>query len=202
MKLYYLQGACSLAVHIVLEWTGNPYETQSLSREELKQADYLALNPLGAVPFLIDGELQLSQNSAILHYLAEKYPEANLLGHNINERAQIRRWLGMVNSDVHSQYGLIFGIARYAQNEACQNELKQSAMQRLTQLFQVLNKVLENQDYLSSTRSIADAYLFVMLTWAPRIGLDLSEFKNLSHFFDVMQKDSGVQAALKAENNV
>ncbi len=76
MKLYYMPGACSLADHIVLEWTGKPYETQMLSREALKGPEFLKINPLGAVPALVDGDLVLTQNTAILEYLAESVPEA------------------------------------------------------------------------------------------------------------------------------
>lgn len=65
MKLYYLPGACSLVPHIALEWIGKPYEAEAVSREKIKSAEYLALNPQGAVPLLIDGDLALSQNAAI-----------------------------------------------------------------------------------------------------------------------------------------
>src|SRR5690606_27211391 len=79
MKLYYLPGACSLATHIILEWMGKPYETQAVAREELKQPEFLALNPMGAVPVLADGDHILTQNASILEYLAEQAPQLNLL---------------------------------------------------------------------------------------------------------------------------
>lgn len=64
MKLYYMPGACSLATHIVLEWTGTPYDTQRLSHAELKTGAYLSVNSLGAVPALALGESVLTQNAA------------------------------------------------------------------------------------------------------------------------------------------
>ena len=79
MKLYYFPGACSLADHIVLEWIGAPYETVELDRAALKSPEFLALNPNGAVPVLVDGDFVLTQNVAILCYLAERYPDARLL---------------------------------------------------------------------------------------------------------------------------
>src|SRR5690606_27878152 len=75
MKLYYMPGACSLAAHIVLEWIGQPYDTRKLARDELKQPEFLQINPLGAVPALVDGDLALTQNAAILEYLAEQAPQ-------------------------------------------------------------------------------------------------------------------------------
>ena len=56
MKLYYFVGACSLADHIVLEWTGAPYETVKMSHASVKSPEYLALNPNGTVPLLTDGD--------------------------------------------------------------------------------------------------------------------------------------------------
>ena len=80
MKLYYMPGACSLASHIVLEWLGKPYETHKLSRDELKGPEFLKINPLGAVPALADGDWTLTQNVAILEYLAEQAPQSKLMG--------------------------------------------------------------------------------------------------------------------------
>src|SRR5690606_28966645 len=76
VKLYYMPGACPLATHITLEWIGQPYEIQAVPREDLKKPEFLALNPVGSVPVLTDGDLVLTQSVAILEYLAEKHPEA------------------------------------------------------------------------------------------------------------------------------
>ena len=199
MKLYYLQGSCSLAIHVVLEWIGKPYASQAVSREELKQADFLALNPLGSAPAFVDEDLTLTQSTAILHYIAEKYPEANLLGETIQQRAEMRRWLGMLNSDVHRHIGLVFGVAGYAQNETCQQELQKNAKLKLHTFYAMLNQQMMGKSYLTGTRSIADAYLFVALRWAQRAQLDMSSFTALHEFFERMQQDTGVQAALRAE---
>src|SRR5699024_1727233 len=93
MKLYYMPGACSLATHIVLEWIGVPYTTQRLSHDELKQDAFLAVNPAGAVPALdIDGWV-LTQNAAILGYLAESHPDAGLAGDGSPRgHAEVNRW--------------------------------------------------------------------------------------------------------------
>ncbi len=80
MKLYYMAGACPLAAHIVLEWAGAHYETEKLSRDDLKKEAYLRINPLGAVPALeVDGSV-ITQNGGVLTYLAEAYPDARLGG--------------------------------------------------------------------------------------------------------------------------
>ena len=102
MKLYYMPGACSLASHIVLEWVGKPYETHKLSREALKEPDFLKVNPLGAVPALVDGDWAVTQNASILEYIAEQAPQSKLLGDgSARSRADVRRWLGFILSLIH-----------------------------------------------------------------------------------------------------
>jgi glutathione S-transferase len=105
MKLYYFPGSCPLADHIVLEWIGAPYETVRMSTADVKTPQYLALNPEGVVPLLVDGDFTLAQNVAILSYLADRYPEARLFGDGTPRgRARVLRWLALLNSDVHPAF--------------------------------------------------------------------------------------------------
>ncbi|OZI64212.1 glutathione S-transferase family protein [Bordetella genomosp. 1] len=203
MKLYYMPGACSLAGHIVLEWAGKPYETQRVAREELKQPAYLEVNPLGAVPALTDGDLTLTQNAAILEYIAEQAPAAlQLLGDgSARGRAEVRRWVGFINSDVHKTFSLVFGAQRYVEDEAAQAQLRGAAAAQLRNLFGVIDQQLAGRDYLTGAKpSIADAYLYVVLRWAHAKEIDLSGKDHLAAFFKRMSADPKVQAALKAED--
>src|SRR4026207_1982388 len=77
MKLYYFPGSGALADPIVLAWIGAPGEAVKLDREGLKSPEFLALNPSGAVPVLVDGDFVLTQNVAILGYLPEQHPQAS-----------------------------------------------------------------------------------------------------------------------------
>ncbi|NMK45053.1 glutathione binding-like protein [Achromobacter sp. Bel] len=201
MKLYYMPGACSLASHIVLEWVGKPYETHKLSRDELKGPDFLKVNPLGAVPALVDGDWAVTQNASILEYIAEQAPESKLLGDgSARSRAEVRRWLGFINSDIHKTFSMIFGASRFLGDEDAQKELAGSASKLLTKLFSQLNAQLAGKPYLTGDApSIADAYLYVVLRWAHAKEVDLSGQDNLAAFFTRMEADKGVQAALKAE---
>ncbi|AVJ28024.1 glutathione binding-like protein [Achromobacter spanius] len=201
MKLYYMPGACSLASHIVLEWIGKPYETHKLSREALKEPEFLRINPMGAVPALTDGDWTLTQNVSILEYLAELAPESTLLGDgSARSRAEVRRWVGFINSDVHKTFSLLFGAQRYVKDEGAQKELAASASALLTKLFAQLDTQLAGKPYLAGAApSVADAYLFVVLRWAHAKEVDLTGLSNLSAFFERMQANAGVKAALQAE---
>lgn len=202
MKLYYLPGACPLATHIVLEWIGKPYEAQRVTREEMKQAPYLAINPMGAAPALVDGDLTLTQGPAIMEYLVEQNPESGLLGETPRERAETRRWLGACNADLHRTFTLVFSAATYSDDATIQNILIDKSVTKLLSMFSVVDKQLEGRQWLTGKRSIADPYLYTLLRWARVKDLNLSAMQNLMHFYDRMDADAGVQAALKAEGLV
>jgi len=200
MKLYYFPGACSLAAHIVLEWIGKPYETIRLTREQTKEADYLALNPLGAVPTLVDGDFVLTQSAAILDYLAELNPEARLQGDTPRERAETRRWLGLCNSDLHKTFSLVFVPTFYSGgDEALGKTVADKATEKLQGLFAIVNDRLRGRDWLPGRRSIADAYLFVLLKWADAKQVSLTGLDELRAFQARMWADAGVRVALKAQ---
>ena len=199
MKLYYLPGACPLAPHIALEWIGKPYEIQEVSRSEIKEPDYLSLNPLGQVPVLVDGDFTLTQCNAILEYLAELNPEAKLHGSTLRARAEVRRWLGFCNSDLHRTFGIVFAAASFMSTAEGQAELVAHTSKKVEGLFRQANRQLEKHNWLAGSRSIADPYLFTVLRWAKAKKLDLSGCSGLDTFFSRMTADSGVQRALKAQ---
>ena len=199
MKLYTSPGACSLADHIALQWTGAPFEAQIVSRAERKEPWYLALNPAGAVPVLQEGDWVLTQNAAILNYLADKFPAAKLGGDGSPEgRAEVNRWLSFLNADVHPAFHPMFGSTAALGEEAAAKS-KELAKEKLRGYFERADAQLAGKDWITGSRSIADPYLFVVTQWAKKTGVDLSGLDNLARFDAHMAADAGVQAALKAE---
>lgn len=200
MKLYYMPGACSLADHIALEWTGAPYVAQAVAREDLKKTEFLALNPLGSVPCLRDDDFVLTQNVAILEYLDDKYPEANLLGsQDIRDKAEARRWLAFCNADLHKAFVPLFAPMALSDDETAYPGMQAKARATIHRLLTVADHALRGKDYLSGRKSVADAYLFVILRWCDGLKIDRAEFAQLGAFFTRMQADPGVQAAMRAE---
>jgi glutathione S-transferase len=200
MKLYTKPGACSLTDHIVLEWIGKPFEVKVLTGAEMKQPEYLAINPAGAVPALVDGDFKLTQNAAILNYLADLNPESHLGGDGTpKSRADINRWLSFLNADVHPAFHPLFGSTAFLEDAAAIEKTKDTARKKLRGLFERANQQLEGRDWLTGTRSIADPYLFVTLQWTKKLGVDLSGLDNLAAFDKRMAADAGVQRALRTE---
>jgi glutathione S-transferase len=200
MKLYTSPGACSLADHIVLQWTGAPYEAQVVSGNDRKQDWFHALNPAGAVPVLQVGDWALTQNAAILNYIADKFPEAKLGGDGTPEsRAETNRWLGFLNADVHPAFKPIFGATAYLEDKAFIDKSHENARKQLRGMFERVDAQLAGKDWLTGSRSIADPYLFVVTQWAKKVDVDLSGLDNLAAFDKRMAVDPGVQAAMKSE---
>src|SRR3569832_1395965 len=114
MKLFYSPGACSLSDHIVLEWIGQPYEAVRLSREQRQSPEYLAINPAGAVPAFEQDGWVLTQNAAILNYLADSFPEARLGGAGTPRgRAVGMFWLGWANAEFLAAVVAVFGAVGF-----------------------------------------------------------------------------------------
>ena len=200
MKLYSFSGSCALGAHIVLEWIGRPYELQLLQKDDLASPQIRALNPNGQVPILVDDGWALNENAAILNYLADKFPDSKLGGEPTPRgRAEVNRWLAMVNSDVHPAFKPLFGATAYLGDEAMIDKSKDAARQQLRTWFERLDGQLEGRDWLAGSRSVADPYLFVALRWTHVVKVDLSGLANLAAFERRMRADPGVQRALKAQ---
>jgi glutathione S-transferase len=197
MKLYFSPGTCALADHIVLAWIGKPYEIKKVSREERTQPAFLKLNPAGAVPVYEEDGWVLTQNAAILNYLADKFPEAGLGGDGTPKgRAEVNRWLAFINSDVHPAFKPLFGSAAFLEDPALIEKAKANARTNLRKLFERLDAQLAGRDWLVGARSLADPYLFVTLRWAKGQGIDLTGLDNLARFLQHMNDDTGVRQAL------
>jgi len=202
VKLYYFPGACSLADHIVLEWIGTSYETIKMDHAGIKSPEYLALNANGTVPSLIDGDFVLTQNAAILCYLADRYPQARLLGDGSpRARAEVMRWLCLLNSDVHPAFKPIFTPAHFLPDPALAGAIANTARLKVREYLQLLDARLEGREWLANERSVADPYLFVVLRWAVRLEVGADGLSNLGRFLERMYTDAGVRSAIIAEED-
>ena len=200
MKLYSKPGACSTADHIALQWTGQPYEVELLDKDSMKAPAFLAINPAGAVPAVVDGSFVLTQNSAIMGYIADSYPQAGLAGDGSpQQRAEANRWLAFVNSDVHPAFSPLFGPGKFIGDEAQYDAVRDAARKRLRGLFETANRQLADKPWLAGFRSYADPYFYITLRWAAAAKIDLSGLDNLAAFKTRMEADAGVKAVLQAE---
>lgn len=203
--LYFAPGACSLAPHIVLEWIGAPYEAV---RVAFGSPELLAVNPAGAVPTLreADGWL-LTQAGAILEYLAQKHPEADLSGgDSLRERAEAHRWSAFFTSDVHAAFWPLFSPQRYTTDPAPEAREKVVAAARalVARQFGILEAHLQGRDWVlgegRGKRSVIDAYAFPMIRWATRVLPEgLKPWPAVQALHDRIKADPAVQVVLARE---
>lgn len=205
MKLYGLIGACSFVPHVALEWVkireNAGYEFEAVTRELIKSPEFLSLNPRGAVPVLVDGDLVLSQNQAILHYLDELYPNSKLFGSKtVRDKAKAARWLAFFNSDIHKSFVPLFHLPSYAKdNGDLIKAIHQQAVDQILEQLMVANEHLESHIYFGESISVADAYLYIMLNWCRAVGIDFSHLTQLSAFIQRIEADQAIENVRKIE---
>lgn len=197
MKLYYSPGACSLSPHIVASEVGIPVE---LIKVDLKAhtledgSDYYKINPKGYVPALeLDDGNMLTEGPAIVQYLGDLKPDSGLLPQKGFARYKVAEWLTFINGEIHKSFGPLFGNAS--------DEVKADAKAKIVKRFAYVNEQLAGKHFLTGeTFTVADAYLFVMTTWAHHMQIELPE--NLRHFFQRVSKRPAVHQAMEEEGLV
>jgi glutathione S-transferase len=207
MKLYYSPGACSLAPHIALEETGAEYEpvVVKLADGAQRSPEYLAINPKGRVPALADDGFVVTENPAILRYIARKYPNAALWPDDPREDARCLEWLGWCTSGIHVAYAHTRRAERYAITEAGKAEVVEKGRETCRDVWDQVEKRLaaSSSPWAAGERySVADPYIFVFWTWGrgPNLGYDMPrEFPTWTEHAKRMGERPAVQRALARE---
>lgn len=198
MKLYYLQGACSLASLISLIEVGATFESVAVDRKTKKLPDgrdYTEVNPKGYVPALEldDGEV-LTENTAVLPYIADLNPSANLAPPpGTRSRFRLQEWLGYLNSELHKNFSTLF-------NPSAPEAMKKIAKDNIAQRTAFIEDRLGDKPFLLGENfSVADAYLYVILSWRQKLGVDLNGFPKVTALYERIRVRPAVQSARKAE---
>jgi glutathione S-transferase len=198
MKLYYSPGACSLSPHIALHEAGLAHELVRVDLRAKKTEsgdDFLAINPKGQVPALLldNGEL-LTEGPVIVQAIADKASGKNLApARDSAERYKLQEWLNFTTTELHKNFSPLF-------QPVIPDDVKKFFADRIMGKFKYADSQLAGRDYLMGKQfTVADGYLFVMLSWADRMKMDLSGLKNLMAFKERVAARPNVQAALKME---
>ena len=198
MKLYYSPGACSLSPHIALLEAGLPYDLVKVDLRAKKVEngdDYLKVNPKGQVPALVmdNGEL-LTEGPVIVQIIADKAAGKNLApSRDSTERYKLQEWLNYITGELHKNFGPMF-------SPVLADEAKAFFKDRVMGKFKYVDSVLAGRDYLMGKQfTVADGYLFTMLTWADRMKFDLSAMPNLLAYKARIAARPKVQEALAKE---
>ena len=198
MKLYYSPGVCSLAPHIALRETNTPFDLVKVDLNAKKTEDgrdYWQISPAGYVPALeLDDGTVLTEGPAIMQYIADRADAMHLAPRNGSiERYRLQSWLNFVTSELHKGFGVLF-------NSKMPEEGKAVAREVLLARIVVVDKHLGSNAYLlGKDYTLADAYLFNVISWSKPLKLDLSGFRNVSDHQSRVAARPAVKAAMKAE---
>ena len=203
MRLFTTPGTCSLACHIALYETGAPFsaETVNLRTKTLSDgSDYRAINAKGSVPALelASGEV-LTEGVAIMQYVADRVGGAGVApAAGTLERARMQEAMNFIAGELHKTgFGPLFrpGLS----DEARQAQLDVTA----TKLAWLEGLLSDGRDYLVHRGyTLADGYLFTITGWAPKFGLDLTAYPNISALRSRVAARPAVQAAMRAEGMI
>jgi glutathione S-transferase len=164
MDLYFSPMACSLATRIALYEAGaqaNFLEVDPKTKTVLRDgSDFRAVNPLGLVPTLRtdDGQV-LTENAAILQYVADHFPQANLGTSPGMDRSRLHQWLCFIGTELHK--GLFIPIL----DKTAPEEMKAHVLKKNLSRLDYLENYLKGRDYLLDHFSVADAYLVTVINW-------------------------------------
>lgn len=173
MQLFVIPGACSFASHVTLYELAIGADIICVSPND-PNSRLRAVNPLGRVPSLqLDDETVLTENTAILPYLADLKPGTPLFAPAGSiERAQIQSWIGYLNSEVHAGcFRAINRPYRYIDDPEHHIHVREKGLALLAETLIPIVNHLENRRWLVGERfTIADAYFGVFCSWLQRIG--------------------------------
>lgn len=194
-KLYFTKSTCGAATYIAAKRAGIELTPFIIKFEDSRKhtvvstkEELTSINPKGNVPTLkFEDGTMLNENTGTLYWVGET---GNLLGATAMEKAQVVNLLGFLASELHVSFRRIL----VGKTE----EEKSAAKEVLWRNFKLADNLLEGKEYLvGSGFTVADAYLYIILTWQVWIKLDFSELKNLSAYFQKIGKLDFVVEAQK-----
>lgn len=197
MKLYYSPGSCALTVHTLLNDITEPFELEKINLKNHKTEsgeDFYQINPKGYVPVLeLDTGERLTELPAIVQYLVETTHNHKLFPAEGLAKFQVIEWLGFISSEIHKSFAPLF-------DPTSSDDMKKLAVARISRRFAYINDVLNELAYVSSDQlSIADIYLYVILTWAKNLNIDISPWENLQALKRKVRDYPALQKSMREE---
>lgn len=201
MELFFAPLACSMSARIALNEAGAAVkliEVDTRAGRVLSTGeDYRAINPLGYVPALsLDDGTILTENAAILQYIADQYSQADLAPPPSDRigRAKLRQWLSFIGTELHK--GLMIPLL----GADTPPEVKRWTLSKYLSRLAYLDSQVKDREFLLDRFSVADAYLATVLNWTratPEV--DLAAYPNVKAYLERMRARPSVASALATE---
>lgn len=200
LKLYYAPGACSFVPHALLELAGAPFEPVlvKLHKGEQRSPEYLALNPRGQVPVLVDGDAVITQIVAIVLHLDQRLPEAGLLPPAGLARTRVIETLAWMNNTVHPTFTHVFMPQKFTDQPEAQAAIKAHATAQYRQLLGEIEAMVAQKTtpwLTGANPGVLDAYALTFLRWGGFVGIDPTGYP---HTWALAQAFAAVPAVARA----
>ncbi len=198
MELYFSPLACSMATRIALYEAGvsaDYLEVDPRTKVVLKDgSDFTKVNPLGLVPTLrTDDGAVLTENAAILQYVAERFPDAKLAPTSGIERARMQQWLCFVGTELHK------AVFNPLLDPKAPAEAKAYALTLADARFGLLDRHLAGREFLLDQFSVADAFLCTVLNWTRAVPIDLSKWPAVKAYYERLRTRPSIARAIAEE---
>lgn len=203
MKLFYSPGACSLAVHIMLEELGEPYQTELILTGDgsTRQPEHLVINPKGQVPVLDLGTERLTEVSAIMLFLTLTYGSNRDLDSSANTLVRAVEWMSWLSTGVHAgPVTQCWNTDRLTDDQSHHSSIQNKGQKRLKVVYDLIEAKIPKTGYVLGTFSAVYACLVGYFRWGNRLGLDMhTDFPNWTAHCVQMLKRPAVNQVLAAE---
>jgi glutathione S-transferase len=202
LTFYYAPGTCALASHLALEYSGAPYEAKRLDFKTAQQRtpEYLKINPKGRVPALVTHRGTLTETPALLQYIAQTFPQANLAPlDDAFLLAKVNEFNSYLCSTVHVNHAHKGRGYRWVDPEDIQSleAMKKRVPQTMAESFTLIEEqMLKGPWVLGERFSTSDLYLFTLTRWLEGDGVDVKRFPRVADHMHRMEAQPQVQKVL------
>ena len=205
LRLYFSPGACSLASHIGLEESGTSYDTKPilLAKGQQRTEEYLKINPRGKVPTLDADDKILVENTAILTYLARRFPDKKLMPADPAEEARCIGTMCWFSSVVHPSYQRAHRPERFAEGETAATAVKENGKKSFWANCQEIDAMIAGHDWvMGSAYTLVDPYALVFYGWGARGGFPMKDLRAYTAWQERMMNRPTVRKCVEDEQSV
>jgi glutathione S-transferase len=200
LKLFYAVGTCALASHIALEEAGAEYVAVRLDfgANDQRKPEYLKINPKGRVPALITDAGILTETPAILAYIAQVFPKADLAPlADPFAIARVQAFNSYLCSTAHVNHAHLGRGSRWADNAASIEDMKRKVPKNVGESFALMeSEMVEGPWVMGKAYTICDPYLFTVARWLERDSVDIARFPKIHEHHKRMAERPAVKKAL------
>lgn len=212
LTLYMGNAGCALGAHILLEELGVPYKTVIMDVKSsglyeaadgsMSNAEYRKIHHDGYVPALKVNDEVITENPAILSFIASMSPERKLLGKTPIENAHIIKWLNWTSGTLHGYgYGMLIRPARFSNDKDQYPRIQDKGRDYIVDCYSKIEESLKGREFpVGDAETLVDYYLVPFWHFGPRFGFDMTLYPNYLSLVQRIESKESAKRALAEES--